>query len=120
MTPSQLEIAGIRLFGRRHWKAKMAHALAVDVSTIHRIGKRAEVPGPYEVAIKGLLENKKQIDAAAATARKLGLVPRKRRKKVLVPRGKKPRHPKKEKSSEEVRDRIVSAGNDAADSIASD
>ncbi len=85
MTPDQFRTAGIRLYGRKHWKAHMARALAVDVSTIHRICKRLEVPGPYEVAVKGLLENKKAMDAAAATARKLGLVPRKRRKKVLTP-----------------------------------
>ena len=89
MTPTQLQTAGHRLYGRKKWKNKLADALAVNVSTIHRIMHRPEVPGPVEVAVKGLIENKKAIDAATATARKLGLVPRKRRKKVLTPNSKK-------------------------------
>ena len=89
MTPDHLKTSGIRLYGRKKWKAQLAAALAVDVSTIHRLMHRPEVPGPYEVAIKGLLANKKQMDEAAALARKMGLVPRRRRKKVLKPREKK-------------------------------
>lgn len=108
MTPAQLATAGIRLYGRKKWKNRLAEALAVNVSTIHRICGRPEVPGPYEVAIKGLLANKKAMDDAAAMARKMGLVPRKRRKKVLepktIPYAGKPRikRPKKEKAREEV------------------
>ena len=64
MTPAQLATAGHRLYGRKKWKNKLADALAVNVSTIHRIMHRPEVPGPYEVAVRGLLENKKAIDVA--------------------------------------------------------
>lgn len=90
MTPDQLKTSGIRLYGRKKWKTHLARALAVDVSTIHRMMHRPEIPGPYEVAIKGLLANKKAMDEAAALARKMGLVPRKRRKRVLRPRKPKP------------------------------
>jgi hypothetical protein len=89
VTPLQLITAGTRLYGRKHWKTHLARALAVDVSTIHRICKRPEVPGPVEVAVKGLLQNKLAQEDIEKQARKLGLVPRKRRKKVLKPRERK-------------------------------
>ena len=89
MTPDQLKAAGIRLYGRGRWKSKLAAALAVDVSTIHRLTKRAGIPGPYEVAVRGLIENKKAMTEAEKVARKLGLVPRKRRKRRAGPRVKK-------------------------------
>ena len=88
MTPTQLQAAAHKLYGRKKWKFKLADALAVNVSTIHRIMHRPEVPGPYEVAIRGLQANKKAMDGAAKLARKMGLVPRKKRKKVLKPRPK--------------------------------
>lgn len=89
MTPEQLRTAGIRLYGRKRWKSHLARALAVDVSTIHRMCARPEIPGPYEVAIKGLVQNKQAQERLEREARKLGLVPRKRRKKVLKPRERK-------------------------------
>ena len=89
MTPAQLETAGVRLYGRKKWKTKLADALAVNVSTIHRIMHRPEVPGPVEVAVKGLIENLKARQAAEKEARRLGLVPRRRRKRVLQPGEKK-------------------------------
>jgi hypothetical protein len=103
MSPEQFKIAGIRLFGRKHWKSKLADALAVDVSTIHRLGARKEIPGPYEIAVRGMIENKRRQEETEREARKLGLVPRKRRKKVLKARRPVPYagKPKKEKRREE-------------------
>ena len=51
MTPLQLISAGQKLYGRKRWKRKMADALGVDQSTIHRLTVREIVPGPYVVAI---------------------------------------------------------------------
>ena len=101
MTPEQLKTAGIRLYGRKHWKHKLSKALAVDVSTIHRMCARPEIAGPYEVAIKGMLQNKRAQEAVEKEARALGLVPRKRRKKIPKPKSTKSRTPKKEKRVEE-------------------
>ena len=102
MTPDQLIAAGIRLYGRKHWKARLAEALAVDVSTVHRICKRAEVPGPVEVAVKGLLQNKTAQERLEREARRLGLMPKKPRKKVLIPYAgaprQKPRRPRQEQA----------------------
>ena len=71
MTPDHLKSAGIKLYGRKKWQAHLADALAVDRSTIFRMLKRKQVPGPVEVAIKGMLENKKARDVLERQARKL-------------------------------------------------
>lgn len=99
MTPAQLTKAGHKLYGRKKWKVRLAEALAVNVSTIHRICKRPEIPGPVEVAVKGLLNHRLEQIRIEKEARKLGLVPRKKRKKVLVPKS-----PKKEKKREKTVD----------------
>jgi hypothetical protein len=90
MTPDQFKTAGIRLFGRKHWKSKLADALAVDVSTIHRLGARKEIPGPYEIAVRGMVENKRRQEETEREARRLGLVPRKKRKRAVVVPKRKP------------------------------
>lgn len=79
MTPQQLETAAIRIYGRKHWRARLADALAVDVSTIHRLGKRLQIPGPYEIAVNGMLEHHRRQVALAKEARRL--LPRKIRKR---------------------------------------
>jgi methylphosphotriester-DNA--protein-cysteine methyltransferase len=71
MSPDQFISAGHRLFGRKHWKSKLAIALGVDPSTIHRITHRFTVPGPTAVAIAALLQQQRQRDALDKEARKL-------------------------------------------------
>ena len=88
MTPDQFKAAGIRLYGRKGWRTKLARDLAVDQSTIFRVMKREQIAGPYEVALRGMLENKKQRDAIEAAARKL--IPRRIRRKMAKPSKGKP------------------------------
>ena len=71
MTPEDFTKYGQRLFGRKKWKTQLANALCVNVSTIHRMVHRAVIPGPWQVAIRSLLEQKKQHDAIETAARKL-------------------------------------------------
>jgi hypothetical protein len=84
MTPDQMKAKAIYIYGRKKWKPQLARDLGVDVSTIHRIVKREQVPGPYEVALNGLMEHRRQEIVLEKAARKL--VPRKFRKRQLVPR----------------------------------
>ena len=85
MTPTELEKLARRIFSDKpkFWKAKLSRVLCVDKSTIHRMMKRPEVPGPVEVAVRGLLEHKKKQDAIEREARKL-LPARLRRKKRVA------------------------------------
>ncbi len=92
MTPLQLQSAAHKLYGRKYWKAKLADALHVDVATIHRMMHRETVPGPYEVAIAGMLDLHKRRQALEKEARKLlprkfrkRTTPRKPREKKLIP-----------------------------------
>ena len=71
MTPEQFILAGRRLFGRKKWKKQLADALGVNVATMYRMVHRAQVPGPYQIAIASLLEQKKQRDILDKAARKL-------------------------------------------------
>jgi hypothetical protein len=79
MNSEQFVKTGIRLHGRKVWKARLARDLGVDVSTIHRISKRLLVPGPVEIAIKALVNNRIAQDKLEKEARKL--LPRKSRKR---------------------------------------
>lgn len=91
MTPLQLQSAGHRLYGRKHWKKKLADAVGVDVSTIHRIAKREQVPGLVEVAVKGLLEHKQRQDVLDKAAR--ALLPKGYKKRHRAPRKKPAKKP---------------------------
>lgn len=84
MTPLQLITAGQKLYGRKKWKHKLAAALGVDQSTIHRLTHRDIVPGPYIVAIEGLLDQKRRQDELDRAARKL--LPRKFRTRKTMHR----------------------------------
>ena len=79
MTPDVFIASGQKLYGRKYWKVKLADALGVDVTTIWRLTKREQIPGPYEVALKAMLENKKRQDMLEREARKL--LPRRLRRK---------------------------------------
>lgn len=87
MTPLDFAKSAVRIYGRKHWKALLARDLGVDVSTIHRIGKRDQVPGPYEVALNGMVENWRQRTALEKAARKL--LPRGYKKRHVAPRKRK-------------------------------
>ena len=79
MTPTEMKSAGIRIYGRKGWKTRLALDLGVDESTIFRIMHREQVPPVYDVAIAGLLEHKRRQDVLDREARKL--LPRKFRKR---------------------------------------
>ena len=86
MTPEEFAGAAIKIYGRKGWKTQLARDLGVDPTTIWRIVKREreQVPGPYEVALKGLLEHRRRQVALEREARKL--LPRKfRKRKAAVP-----------------------------------
>lgn len=79
MTPIEFIKIGQRLYGRKRWKSCLARDLGIDVSTVHRMTKRELVPGPYEVAMKAMLQNRIQQEKIEKEARKL--LPRKLRKR---------------------------------------
>lgn len=86
MTPDQFKSAAVKIYGRKKWKPSLARDLGCNVATIYRMMHREQVPGPYEVALRGLLEHRKQEIALERAARKL--LPRKFRKR---PAPRKPR-----------------------------
>jgi hypothetical protein len=81
VTPDIFIASGQKLYGRKKWKVQLADALGVDVTTIWRLTKREQIPGPYEVALKAMLENKRRQDVLEREARKL--LPRKLRRKKI-------------------------------------
>jgi hypothetical protein len=92
VTPADFVQTAIRVYGRKKWKPQLARDLGVDVSTIHRIVKRDQIPGPYEVALRGLIAHRQQEIVLEKAARKL--VPRKFRKRQLVPGKPRPAKPR--------------------------
>jgi len=88
MTPDDFQKNAIKIYGRKKWKPQLAEALNVDVATIHRMMHRPQIPGPYIVALNGLLDMHNRRTALEKEARKL--IPRKFRgktalKKKLIP-----------------------------------
>jgi hypothetical protein len=86
MTPADLERIGRRMYGKRHWRSRLALNLGRDNATIHRWGKRIEIDPIVEVAVRGLLERFKLNQAAekivTGRLRKEGkLKPRTRKRK---------------------------------------
>ena len=71
MTPDQFKSAAVKIYGRKKWKPSLARDLGCNVATIYRMMHREQVPGPYEVALRGLLEHRKQEIALERAARKL-------------------------------------------------
>jgi hypothetical protein len=106
MISEQFVAAGIKLYGRKKWKSQLAHALGINVATVHRLAKLPpspsgsgatselprQIPGPYEVALKGLLQHKRAQDILEREARKL--LPHVRKK---IKFRKTPRKPKDKK-----------------------
>lgn len=86
MNGTQLIAAGIKVYGRKKWKAKLAADLGIDEVTVWRYTRKEQVPGPVEVALNGLMEHRRQAVILEKAARKL--LPRKFRKRTT------PRAPK--------------------------
>lgn len=65
MTPSDLERIARRMYGRKHWRSKLALNLGLDNSTIWRmsVGKM-NITSLVEVAVRGLDERHKLLRAA--------------------------------------------------------
>jgi hypothetical protein len=89
MTPEAFVNAGIKLYGRKHWKSQLASALGINVVTVYRLSKLElprQIPGPYEVALRGLLQHKRAQDILEREARKLLPAVRKKIKLRKTPR----------------------------------
>lgn len=79
MNGTQFTAAGIKVYGRKKWKAKLAADLGIDEVTVWRYTRKEQVPGPVEVALNGLMEHRRQQAVLEKAARKL--LPRKFRHK---------------------------------------
>lgn len=95
MTPTELVSIGHRLYGRKRWKTLLAQALGVDRTTIHRLTGRAQIPGPYDIAVNAIWANAQARFKLEKEARKLI---RQRAGKLMPLRPRKTRSDKKEKS----------------------
>lgn len=124
MTPEQFVTSGIKLFGRKKWKSQLAHALGVNVATVHRLAKLPpspsgsgatselprQIPGPYEVALKGLLQHKRAQDILEREARKLLPHVRKKIKFRKTPRKPRSAYAKASAGQEEKKDGTTDNG----------
>lgn len=87
MTPPDLEKLATRIYGRKHWKSRLAQDIGMDVSSIHRMMRRDQIPGPVEVALRGLAEHRRQeVELEKAARRLLPRLPKGYRKKNVSPR----------------------------------
>lgn len=63
MTGSELQAAGIKLFGQRGWQSSLAQRLGIDRTQIWRYVTNDKVPGPVAAAVEAWLR-----EASAAEA----------------------------------------------------
>lgn len=72
VTPIELERIGKRMYGRKHWRSRLALNLGLDNSTIWRmsVGKM-EITPLVEVAVRGLDERHKLLRQAQKTSDEL-------------------------------------------------
>lgn len=91
MIPLDFHKLAVKIYGRKKWQSSLARDLGVDPSTIFRIMHREQVPGPYEVAIRGMWDQRKREIELEKAARRL--LPRGYRKRNVAPRRKKPHKP---------------------------
>lgn len=98
VTPQELERIGRRIYGKRHWRSKLALNLGFDTATVHRWGKREQIAYVVEVAVKGLLERHKVNTAAEKVVnerlRKEGKLRPRLRKKAPARRAVKEKKPR--------------------------
>jgi len=60
-TPTDLRAAGEALFGAWGWQTRLAEALEVDGSTVRRwLSGAAQIPNPVKVALRLMLEARRQ------------------------------------------------------------
>lgn len=88
MTPLDLERIACRMYGRKHWRSRLAANLGLDNSTIWRATKKPQIPFLMEVAVRGLDERHKLIRSAEKTNNEMlrqqgKLRPKLKRKKAV-------------------------------------
>lgn len=84
MIPADFQKTAVRIYGRKKWKVSLARDLGVDPSTIFRIMHREQVPGPYEVALRGMWDQRRREIELEKAARRL--LPRGYKKRNVAPR----------------------------------
>jgi hypothetical protein len=53
MSPTELAVIGIALYGKWGWQTRMAEALGIDASTVRRyVSGAVPIPGPIEAALR--------------------------------------------------------------------
>jgi len=57
LTPTEFKATCIRIYGRKLWYQKFARDIGISEVTVFRQMKKEQIPGPYEVALKGMLVN---------------------------------------------------------------
>lgn len=65
MTPPELQRIASRMYGRKHWRSRLALNLGLDNSTVWRATKKEKIPFLMEVAVRGLDERHKLLRQAA-------------------------------------------------------
>lgn len=61
MTPEDLKMKGMELFGDWGWQTRLSECLRVDGSTVRRwLSGRTQIPGPAIVAIELLVREKRR------------------------------------------------------------
>ena len=64
MNSAELERIAKRLYGRKHWRSRLAANLGLDNSTVWRATKKLQIPFLMEVAVRGLDERYKLLRSA--------------------------------------------------------
>lgn len=87
MSPLELERIARRMYGRKHWRSRLAANLGLDNSTVWRATKKPQIPFLMEVAVRGLDDRDKQLKALQhqedERLRNLGLKRPKLKRKIV-------------------------------------
>jgi hypothetical protein len=80
LTPDELRLIGVELFGEWGWQTRLSEALEVDGSTVRRwVSGAVSVPNPVKVALRLMVEQKRGLRAPAPIAPSQAKLPAKRR-----------------------------------------
>ena len=60
MTPDEFKRAGVKIYGKKRWYARMADALGVNEVTVFRWMKKEQIPASYAVIVRYRLAEIKQ------------------------------------------------------------
>lgn len=52
MTPDEFKRAGVKIYGKKRWYARMADALGVNEVTVFRWMKKEQIPASYAVIVR--------------------------------------------------------------------